>query len=92
MGLPSDFSSKESNCQSRRHGLHPWVGNIPRRRKWQPTPVFMPGKSHGQSSLAGYSPWGGKESDMTYQVNNNNNKQIYIRKKVRRKKKLNHSK
>ena len=36
-----------------------------RRRKWQPTPVFLPGKSHGQRSLAGYSPWGCKESDMT---------------------------
>ena len=33
------------------------------RRKWQPTPVFLPGKSYGQRSLAGYSPWGGKESD-----------------------------
>ena len=35
------------------------------RRKWQPTPVFLPGKSHGQRSLVGYSPWGRKESDMT---------------------------
>ena len=40
-------------------------------RKWQPTPVFMPGKFHGQRSLAGYSQWGLKESDMTYQLNNN---------------------
>ena len=37
----------------------------PRRRKWQPTPVFLPGKSYGQRSLAGYSPWGHKESDTT---------------------------
>ena len=37
------------------------------RRKWQPTPVFLPGKPHGQRSLAGYSPWGRKESDMTEQ-------------------------
>ena len=37
----------------------------PLERKWQPTPVFLPGESHGQMSLAGYSPWGGKESDMT---------------------------
>ena len=36
-----------------------------RKRKWQPTPVFLPGKSHGQRSLAGYSPWGLKESDTT---------------------------
>ena len=42
-----------------------WVGKIPWRRKWLPTPVFLPGKSHGQRSLAGYSPWGLKESDMT---------------------------
>ena len=38
---------------------------IPWRRKWQPTPVFLPGKCHGQRSLEGYSPWGHKESDMT---------------------------
>ena len=38
---------------------------MPWRRKWQPTPVFLPGKSHGQRSLEGYSPWGHKESDRT---------------------------
>ena len=38
---------------------------IPWRRKWQPTPVLSPGESHGQRSLAGYSPWGRKEWDMT---------------------------
>ena len=48
-----------------------WVGKIPRRRKWQPTPVFLPGKPHGQRSLAGYSPRGHKESDTTEQLNNN---------------------
>ena len=41
------------------------VGKIPWRRKWQPTPVFLPGESHGQSSLVGCSPWGRKESDTT---------------------------
>ena len=40
-------------------------GKIIRSRKWQPTPVFLPGKFHGQRSLAGHSPWGLKESDMT---------------------------
>ena len=40
----------------------PWVRKIPWRRKWQLTPVFLPGKSHGQRSLVGYSPWGQKES------------------------------
>ena len=43
---------------SRRHRFDPWVEKIPWRRKWQPTPVFLPGKSHGHKSLAGYSPWG----------------------------------
>ena len=43
----------------------PWVGKIPWRRKWQPTPVFLLGESQGQRSLAGYSPRGPKESDMT---------------------------
>ena len=42
----------------------PWVGKIPWRRKWQPTPVFLLGESSGQRSLAGYSPWGCKESDI----------------------------
>ena len=45
----------------------PCVGKIPWRRAWQPTPVFLPGKSHGQRSLVGYSPWGRKESDTTEQ-------------------------
>ena len=53
------FSVKES-WQCRRCGFNPWVGKIPRRRKWQPTPVFLCGESHGQRSLAGYSPWGRK--------------------------------
>ena len=42
-----------------------WVGKIPWKRKWQPTPVFLPGKSHGWRSLAGYSPWSYKESNTT---------------------------
>ena len=45
--------------------LDPWIGKIPRRRKWQPVAVFLPGKSHRQRSLVGYSPWGGKKLDMT---------------------------
>ena len=51
--------------QCRRPGFDPWVGKIPWRRKWQSTPVLLPGKSHGQRSLVGYSPWGREESDMT---------------------------
>ena len=58
--------------QCRRRGFHPWVGKIPWRRAWQPTPVFLPGESHGQRSLVGcYSPWGCKEPDVTYQISNN---------------------
>ena len=48
-----------------RPGFDPWIGMIPWRREWQPTPVFLPGESHGQRSLGGYSPWGHKELDMT---------------------------
>ena len=59
--LPRWLSGKESACQCRRYKrcqFDPWVGKIPWRRKWQPTPVFLPGESHGQRSLVGYSPWG----------------------------------
>ena len=42
-----------------------YIGKIPWRSKWQPTPLFLPGKSHGRGSLVGYSPWGLKESNMT---------------------------
>ena len=59
---------EEPAGQCRRHtrrGLHAWVGKNPWRRAWQPIPVFLPGESHGQRSLAGYSPWGCKESDTT---------------------------
>ena len=66
-GLPWWLSGKESACQCRRHKRHrfnPWVGKILWRRKWQLTPVFLPGSPHGQRSLAGYSPWGHKEWDM----------------------------
>ena len=51
--------------QCGRPGFQPWVGKIPRRRKWQSTPVLVHGKSHGQRRLAGYSLCSYKESDMT---------------------------
>ena len=62
------LSGKESTWQWRRckgYGFDPWMGKIPCNRKWQPIPVFLPGKFHGQRKLAGYSPWGHKEWDMT---------------------------
>ena len=64
-GLPMWRSHNEPTCQCRRHGFDPWVGKIPWRRKWQPTPIFLPGRSHRLRSLAGYSLWGRKESDTT---------------------------
>ena len=77
---PSWHSGKESTCQYKRHrrcGLDPWVEKldpglgrqIPWRRKWQPTPVFLLGKSHGQRSLAGSSPQDPKELDTTELLN-----------------------
>ena len=48
----------------------PWVGKIPWGRAWQPTPVFLPGESHGQRNLVGCSQWGCKESDMTEATGN----------------------
>ena len=76
MGFPGGTSGKELICQCRRqkrHRFDPWVGKILWRRKWQPTPVFLPWEFHGQRSLAGYSPWGHKESDTTWWLNSNNN-------------------
>ena len=52
-----------ANAGDVRLGFDPWVGKIPWRRAWQPTSVFLPGESHGQRSLAGYSPRGRTESD-----------------------------
>ena len=71
-GLPWWLSGKEPPCQCRRHGFDPPVGKIPWRRKWQLTPVFFPGRSHGQRSLVGYSPWGRTELDTTEQLNTTN--------------------
>ena len=59
---------KESSCHCRRsktHRFEPWVGKSLWSRKWQLTSLFLPGKSQGQRSLAGYSPWGSKQQAMT---------------------------
>ena len=55
-----------------RCGFDPWVGKIPWRRKWQSTPALLPGKSHGQMSLVGYSPWCSIESDWIWCLNDQN--------------------
>ena len=70
-GFPGGSAGKEPTCNAgdhlkgRRPRFNPWVGKVPWRRKWQPTQVFLSGKSHGQRSLVGYSPWSSKESDIT---------------------------
>ena len=55
----------KNRLQCRRPGFDPWVEKIPWRREWQPTPLFLPGESHGQKSLAGYSSRGHKKQDTT---------------------------
>ena len=71
LGLPHWLSNKESTCNAR-DLQEMWVRSLgwedPLERKWQPTPVFLPGKSHGQRSLAGYSPWGHKGLDTTVRL------------------------
>ena len=62
LGFPDGSAVKNLPANA---GFDLWVRKIPWRRKRQPTPVFMPGKFHGWKSLAGYSPWGHKELDMT---------------------------
>ena len=64
-GLPRWCSGKESACQCKRCRFDPWIGKIPWSRKWQLALVFLSEKFHGQKSLASYSPWGCKKSDMT---------------------------
>ena len=65
MGFRGSSVGKESACQCRRCVFDPWVRKSPWRRKWQLTPVFLPEKSHGQRSLAGYRPKGHKELGTT---------------------------
>ena len=68
LGLPCWLRQERSCLQCRRPGFNPWLGKSPWRREQQPTPVFLPGESHGQRSLAGYSPWGHKELDTAEQL------------------------
>ena len=61
-GFPGGSDGKEPTYQCRSRSSIPWVGKIPWRRKWQPTPVRLPRKSHGQRTQTGYCPWDCKES------------------------------
>ena len=65
LDFPGGSDGKAFCLQCRRPGFNPCFRKIPWRRNWQPTPVFLPGKSHGWKSLVGYSPWGRKELDTT---------------------------
>ena len=65
LGLAGGSDGKDSVCNLGDRGVQPLGWADPWRREWKPTPVFLPGESHGQRSLAGYSPWGHKESDPT---------------------------
>ena len=60
--LPCWFSGKEFTCNAGDTDSTPGVRNIPWKRKWEPTPILVPGKSHGWSSLADFSSWSHKES------------------------------
>ena len=66
--FPGGSGGKSVCLQCQRPGFNPWVGKIPWRRKRRPAPVLLSWKSHGQSSLVGYSPWGHKESNTTEQL------------------------
>ena len=80
----SGANGKEPTFQRRRHercSFDPWVWKIPWRRAGQPTPVFLPGESHGQRSLVGYSPWGGKESDTAERLNTQHTSTDHISKR-----------
>ena len=80
MGFPGGASGKEPACQwmrYKKHGFDPLVGKIPWRRTWQSTPVFLPGKSHGQKSLVGYGGEGCEESERT-EVSQSTHKVLHI--------------
>ena len=65
VGFPGGLDGKESACNAGDLASTPGFGKIPCRRKWQPTPVFLPGTSHGQRSLVDYRPYSREESDTT---------------------------
>ena len=65
LGFPGGLEVKASAWNAGDQGSIPRSGRSPGEGKWQPTPVLLPGESHGGRSLVGYSPWGRKESDTT---------------------------
>ena len=75
--VPRQLSGKDSTCNARDLDSIPSSGRFPWRRKWQPTPIFLPGEFHGQRSLVDYSPWDRKESEMMEQLTYNVNSVSY---------------
>ena len=65
-----------NEARGKRCKFSPWVGKISWRRKWQPIPIFLPGESHGQRSLVGYSLWDHKKSDITEQLSTHSNRNL----------------
>ena len=74
MGKESAYSAGDA-CRCK---FNPRVRKSPWRRAWQPTSVFLPGESHGQRSLVGYSPWGHKELDTTEATEHTHTDQFYV--------------
>ena len=79
LGPPSWLSGKESACRCRRHSFDPWVGKIPWRRKWQPTPVFLLGKFHGQRGAWWAAGHGVAELDPTEPLSTGFSLDIFLR-------------
>ena len=77
-GFSGGSDGKSVYLQCGRPGFNSWVRKIPWRRKWQPTPVLLPGKFHGWRSLVGYSQWGCKESDTTEQFHFHFSKSLWM--------------
>ena len=80
--FPWWLSSKEPACLCRRHGLNPWAGKIPWRRKWQATPGFLPLEPHAVKSLVGYSPWGCKRVGHDSATKTANNPRSHLNNRV----------
>ena len=85
LGFPDSASGKELTCQCRRHKrrrFNPWVGKIPWRRAWQPTPVFLPGEFHEQMNVVGYCPLGHKELDSWLAITSRRLAETFCKKSV----------
>ena len=78
-GLPRWLSSKEPACNAGDTHSNPWAKNIPWRRKEQPTPVFLPGKSQRQRSLVGYPPWGCRRVRHDWEIKHERGEEKYLR-------------